>query len=234
MLLWTLASVALADGCTKTSVGKLTILPEPGVLVLGDRKGTVPDLKRAKAIVSKLSRRGPVTVALQAFRLGEHQPALDALAEGRMTVDQIPSAVDWENTWGFPFEAYAPLLSLAGPDVHLVGIGQPYQPLPDDQTVPLPPGYIHILSDAMSDAPIPVDLETPYVAEVAWADHRFAKAAIDAWDGKGTLVIVVDRMHVEGGLGVGWQAQRLTGSPVVQAMLANGESRCYAGDQLLP
>ena len=106
--------------------------------------------------------------------------------------------------------------------------------LPDDQTVPLPPGYIHILSDAMSDAPIPVDLETPYVAEVAWADHRFAKAAIDAWDGKGTLVIVVDRMHVEGGLGVGWQAQRLTGSPVVQAMLANGESRCYAGDQLLP
>lgn len=233
MLIWTLASVALADGCTKTSVGKLAALPDPAVLVLGERKGTLPDLKRAKAIVAKLAHQGPVTVALQAFRL-DQQEVLNAVSAGRMTLDQVPSAVDWENTWGFPFEAYAPILELAGPEVKLVAIGQPYQPLPADQSVPTPPGYIHVLSDAMGDAPIPVDLETSFVSEVAWADHRFARAAVDAWDGKGRLVILVDRMHVEGGLGVGWQAQRLTAAPVTQAMLANGDSRCYAGDLLLP
>ena len=30
------------------------------------------------------------------------------------------------------------------------------------------------------------------------------------------------------------QAQRLTDHPVTAAMLANAETRCYAGDQLLP
>ncbi len=228
-----LLSVAMAEDCAKTSVGKLAAVPQPAVLVLGERKGTLPDLKRAKAIVAKLAKRGPVTVALQAVAV-EHQPVLDEVNAGKLSVDQLPSTLDWENTWGFPFEAYEPLFALAGPGVKLVAAGQRYEPLPEEVTLPLPPGYMHVLADTMVESPLPVELESSFVAEVAWADHRMAKSALAGWDGKGALVIVVDRFHVQGGLGVGWQAQRMTDAPVTAALLAAAEGICYAGDQTLP
>jgi hypothetical protein len=45
---------------------------------------------------------------------------------------------------------------------------------------------------------------------------------------------VVDRYHVEGGMGVQWQARTLTDKGVEAAILANADSRCYPGDKLLP
>jgi uncharacterized iron-regulated protein len=223
-----------ADGeCSKTSIGKLTKVPRPTVLVLGERKGTLPDLARAKSIVSKLRKKGPVTLALQAVR-ADHQDALDRYVRGELPVETLPEALEWEATWGFPFSAYTRLLGTYAQGVKLVAVGKPYTARPADSALPLPPGYIHVLADPMGDNPVPVDLEAKYVEFVAWADHQLAADAIAAWDGQGALVIVVDRFHVEGGLGVQWQAQRLTDHPVVAAMLANGESRCYPGDQLLP
>lgn len=226
-------SVGAGNTCQKTSVGELTRTPNPMVLVLGERKGTLPDLARAKKIVKKLAKKGPVTLAIQAVR-ADHQDVLDRYTRGELTVEAIPEALDWENSWGYPFTAYAPLLGTASAGVHLVAVGGDYTARPPESALPLPPGYIHVLADPMGDNLVPVELESAYVEFVAWADHQLAQRAIDAWNGAGSLVIVVDRFHVEGGMGVQWQAQRLTDAPVSAAMLANAETRCYAGDRLLP
>jgi hypothetical protein len=233
-MIWSLVAVASAQQtCEKTSLGKLAALPTPGVFVLGERKGTLPDLARARKLVLKLLKRGPVTVAVQAIRR-EHQAELDAYTSGSVLVGALPATLDWENTWGFPFEAYVPLLETSADGAKLVAIGQDYALRPQDAELTVPPGYIHVLADGMGDSPVPAELESTLAQTVAWADHRFAAAAIEAWDGQGALVIVVDRYHVEGGMGVQWQARTLTDKGVEAAILANADSRCYPGDKLLP
>lgn len=232
-MLWFLAAAHAQETCEKTSLGKLAALPTPGVFVLGERKGTLPDLARARKLVTKLLKRGPVTVALQALPK-DKQAELDAYTSGSVLLGALPATVDWANAWGFPFEAYEGLLATSEDGAKLVGIGQPYTLRPADATMTVPPGYIHVLADAMGDAPVPPELESGLVQTVAWADHRFAQDALAAWDGQGALVIVVDRYHVEGGMGVQWQARTLTDKPVEAAILADAESRCYPGDKLLP
>lgn len=233
MWLWWAVSSAEAAGCTKVSVADLAAAPSPSVLVLGERRGTLPDLARAAKIVARLAARGKVTVALQAVA-AEHQAELDAYAEGRTPIEVLPAALDWEDTWGFPFEAYAKVFALRGPNVRFVGLGAPVTLKPKDAVFPLPPGYIGVLADPMGDSPVPGQLETTTVETVAWTDHSLAQRALGAWDGAGVLVVLVDRLHVEGGLGVQWQAERLASVPVGAALLADGESRCYPGDRLLP
>src|SRR5689334_17691740 len=130
-LLASLAAPATAQTCTKTSIGDLAAAAEPGVWVLGERKGTEPDLARARKLVLKLLKKGPVTLALQAVRV-DHQEVLDGVQSGSVAVGAMPAALDWENSWGFPFEAYAPLFALAEKGVKLVAIGQDYAPRPPD------------------------------------------------------------------------------------------------------
>jgi hypothetical protein len=79
---------------------------------------------------------------------------------------------------------------------------------------------------------MPVPLEAEFVQTVTWMDHRLARAAIEGWKGKGYLVIVADRTHVEGGKGIGWQAQRLTDAPVTTVLLS-GPGSCYDKDAYL-
>lgn len=220
-------------GCTKTSIGKLAATQAPGVLVLGERKGTNPDLARAKKLVKKLVKRGPVTLALQAIPT-EHQGILERFSRGEITVEQLPKELEWDVRWAFPFETYAPLLEASSLGVKLVAIGAPYTTPPKDPVIPTPPGYIHILAGPMGEAPMPVELESHFASFVAAMDYRLASNAISSWNGQGFLVIIADRYHVEGGQGVQWQARQLTEVPISAAMLANGGSVCFAGDALLP
>lgn len=233
VLTWALGPVAWGAGCEKTSVGALAGVPTPSVLVLGERKGTLPDLSRAAAIVGKLAAKGPVTVAVQAVS-ADQQAALTSFSEGVTPLASLPAAVDWENRWGFPFEAYEKLFAQREKGVRFVAIGARVTLKPKDAFVDLPPGYVAVLADAMGESPVPVELETTTLETMAWTDLGLAKAALAGWDGQGVLVILVDRLHVEGGLGVAWQAQRQTELPVASALLANGETRCYPGDRFLP
>jgi len=216
--------------CIKTSIGRVLDFDAPAVLVLGERKGTLPDLSRARKIVKKLAARGPVTVAIQAVRT-DHQTVLDQLSAGTIPIEQVPGLLDWENSWGFPFEAYQPLLETAvSTKSKLVGIGQDFTLRPSDQIVQSPPGFFQILADPMGDNPVPAELESKYVEFVSWAAHGLANTALSAWDGKGVLVIVVDRYFVEGGGGVPFQVQQLSQAKVSSAILVDAESRCYPGD----
>jgi hypothetical protein len=46
------------------------------------------------------------------------------------------------------------------------------------------------------------------------------------------LVILADRLHVEGGLSISCQAQRMTEAAVVPVLLAKAETPSYAGDKV--
>jgi hypothetical protein len=235
-------ALAADGGCSKTSVGKLAKVEQPAVLVLGERKGTLPDLSRAARLVKKLLKKGSVTVALQAVR-AKSQDALDQYARGGLSMEVLPERLDWQNSWGFPFEAYERVLGTGRQGAKLVAIGGRYLPRPQDASggapsrqasLPIPPGYVQMLEDPMGDNPIPVELESRFAEFVAYSDRRFADIALAAWDGTGVLVILVDRYHVEGGMGVQWQAQTMTEAPVKGVLLADAESRCYKGDLVLP
>jgi Haem-binding uptake, Tiki superfamily, ChaN len=232
MLLWmsSLASAAAPAACTHTSISRLARLDGPTILVLGERKGSGTDLGRARRLVRALAEQGPVTVAMQAVR-ADAQATLDRLGQGELAVDQLDDELRWGETWGFSYAPYARLFALASPLVRFVGVGAPYT-LPAED-VAVPPGYFQVLRGPMGENPVPTVMEERYAKFVAGADRTFAQGALKGWSGEGALVLIVDRFHVEGGLGVPWQLKEATDQPVRSALLADAQTVCYAGDQFL-
>jgi len=237
--LWSLvASAADEPKCTK--VGLTDLVPEetgPAILVLGERPNEEVDSDRMFAAVKKLAKRGPVTLALQALpreladEMGQlERGEIQAATVSTETVTAPDGATTTHRTYlvrMYP-EGREPLVK------HVVPIGVPLGARkPADLQLPMPPLYIHPLAEAMGEGKMPPELEPRFVEQVAWIDHQLASGAIDGWDGTGFLVIVVDRLHVQGGLGVAWQASQLTDVPVHQALLANAGTQCVDADRVL-
>jgi len=230
MIFW--ISTALAAGCSQTSLTELATIPSPAVFVLGERRGTHPDLARASRLVARLRSSGePVTVALDVVS-ADKQPVLDRYADGQVPSVDLPALLDWAAITGFPYDPYQKLLTAAAYGSEVLAVGVPTEPKPTSIPVPIPPGYIAVLQDGMSGHYMPVALESRFVQMVTWKDFRIARTAIEAWNGDGYLVIVADRTHVEGGKGVGWQAQRLTDAKV-HTILLDGPAACYDKDRYL-
>ncbi len=104
---------------------------------------------------------------------------------------------------------------------------------PPEVMLAVPPVYIHVLADALGEGPMPPELESRFVEQVAWIDQQLATKALEGWNGNGFLVVLVDRLHVQGGLGVAWQLERMTETPVSAALLADAGTRCVASDRIL-
>ncbi len=230
---WTVlvASALAQSNCEKVSLADIADVPAPAVLVVGERPGAWPDLLRAEKLVHKLRRDSAVTLAFQAIDV-DKQSVLDQYAAAKLRQSDLPVLLAWTEHWTMPFKSYQPLIAMSELDVSLVAAGSTPELRPEDSRIMLPPGYIHVLMDAVGENAIPVDLESTFVQTMAWRDHSVAQAAIQGWDGQGYLVIVADRLHVEGGKGIQWQAARLTDVPVSSVLLADGHSPCYAGDRI--
>ncbi|MCB9691764.1 MAG: ChaN family lipoprotein [Alphaproteobacteria bacterium] len=227
-----LLAAAHAGDCAQTTLADLAETPGPAVFVLGERRGTQPDLGRAARLVARLRASGePVTVALQAVQ-ADKQPVLDRYGNGEVALTDLPGLLDWQGSWGFPWTAYQRLVTGAIHGDRVVGVGLPLERQPEGAIAPRPPGYIQVLSDAMSGHYMPPQLEPAFVQTVSWLDHRTALEAMQNWSGEGYLVVVADRLHVEGGKGIGWQLQRLVEAPVASVLLG-GPGACYDGDLYL-
>ena len=231
--MWLIVSTLAYGACTPTSLSLLAAQSAPSVLVLGERRGMAVDAKRATKLAKKLSKRGPVTLALQAVPV-DLQETLDAHAAGRLTDEQLLAKVDLVEHWGFDVPAYDALL-LAGSTwgAKVVAVGVPPEHPAPGVIVPLPPAYMHVLGDTMGEHPIPVEMEGRFTSMVAYTDHRVAARAIDAWGGEGFLLIVADRLHVEGAKGISWQASLLTEHSSASVLLDASETPCYSGDLVL-
>jgi len=221
-----------APVCQLTSLGQLAATPPPAVFVLGERRGTSPDQARAYKLAKKLAKAGPVTLALQAVHT-EQQGVLDGWAQGQVPDEQLGAQLQVFDRWGTAPDRYAKLVRGHSVGLQVVAAGvDPTHP-PDGVIAPQPPGYVHLLSGTMGDSPVPVELEGRFASMVAYTDHRVAARAVEAWDGKGYLVILADRLHVEGGKGIGWQAGLLTPAPVKTVLMTRSDSPCYDADLYL-
>jgi uncharacterized iron-regulated protein len=233
MLLWTMGW-ALAGGgaCERIGFAEVVDVPAPAVLVLGERHGVQPDLMRAARVMRTLAERGPVTVALEAVH-ERYQPILDGFARGEIEADDLEALLEWETSWGFSYRAYAPLVTAASEGARVIAAGLDLGPRPETRGVPLPGGYREILAASMGGHPVTPGTESDFLQAMAWRDFRIAELGVRGWDGQGVLLIVTGRGHVEGGLGVSWQAQRMTPAPVRAAVLKPGRNPpCWEGDRL--
>lgn len=233
LALW-IASALAGGPCTYVGYSDVVAPEAPAVLVLGERHGYQPDLSRASKVVRALAARAPVRVALEAVH-HKYQGVLDAFGRGQLDVSDLALRLDWKESWGFAFRPYAPLVEagLNVPNVTVVGAGLDLGPKPDTAEVPLPPRYMELLRPAMGEHPVPLEQEGSFVQAMAWRDYAIASAALKDWDGRGYVVIVTGRGHVEGGKGVAWQAEHLTAAPISSFVLKPGkEPPCNPGDKL--
>jgi hypothetical protein len=197
------------------------------VIVLGERRSTMPDLWRAARVVRGLARRDEVTLALADVE-AVHQGVLDRIDETRWA--DLPPLLDWPDS---PFWPYRPLLAAGKNSGALLAVGQAPAARPADARGPIPPGYAHALAASLGESAAHVDAEAGFAQTVAWVDHEVASRAVAGWSGRGYLVVVVDRFHVEGGRGVSWQAERLATAPVHAFLLAGADPLCAPGDRIL-
>ena len=227
----TAAALAQVPTCEKVGMAQIADLQAPAVVVLGERRGIWPDLLRAERLIHRLKRDHAVTLALEAVHT-DKQPVLDQYTDGKIALSDVPELTGWGEYWGIPWASYQGVVSTGAVGVDLIAMGVDAQLRPAEDTVPLPPGYVHVLLEAVGEHAVPVELESQFVQTVAWKDYRMAANAIEKWNGEGVLVVLADRLHVEGGMGVQWQAQLLTQSPVSSVLLADGNTPCYPGDRI--
>ena len=241
-VLWAMASSAYAAPCARVStadvVHEATAQPA-SIVVLGERHGHAGDLRRAARVVAGLlaaDAGSRVTVALEA--VAEGRGDVVALWRDGNRADDLEALLDWSESWGFAYAPYRPLLEASSDRLDVVEAGPPLSKRPEDAFFPVPPSYDEVLQAMFGADAHPVTRD--FVAAMAWRDHRIAALAIEGWVGaegvpKGPLVIVTGRGHVEGGLGVAWQAQRLRpDARIVSATLGLGAApRCTDGDRYL-
>ena len=221
--------------CDTVSINALTQLNGPAVLVLGERHGSKKDLKRAYKIATGLAERQYVTVALEAVH-EDGQPTLDAFSISWVTARDLPSELDWDQRWGFPYRPYKNLVEASTDNLDVVAAGLTLGPKPGDVELSIPPDYTTFLSDYMgthTHGEMPPEMAERFTTSMTWRDFRIAELAVNGWGGEGVLVVVAGRGHVEGQRGTNWQLERLVDVPVYSAILSKKDARCFAGDRLV-
>lgn len=227
-------SMAVA-GCHEVSVQELASVGAPAVIVLGERHGVRSDLRIARRLVDALAASGPVTLALEAAH-EDHQAALDRFVAGEVGVRGLRRGLRWEQTWGFSWGPYRRLFRRGRRGVHLVAAGLTLGPAPDDRLVSVPEGYEDHLATVMQAHGATLDgaAKARFARSMAWRDLRIGELAVDAWNGRGTLVILTGRGHVEGGWGTPRQLRELTAAPIESVLLSSdSDSACAEGDRVL-
>lgn len=231
MILSLLAAVALAGDCAYVGLGDIRAIQAPAVVVLGERFGEKVDLKRARQVVDTLARTAPVRLALERVDV-RYQPLLDRHARGSADAADLPFLMKWEEEQVWPWSVYAPLVTLGSRGVVVVGVGDALGQSPTGPLA-LPPGYLDLWRPAMGGYPVPLGMEARFASSMASYERSLAEKALQGWKEDGYLVVVTGRGHVEGGLGVAWQAEQLTDVPVHAFVLkAADDPPCHAGDRL--
>ncbi len=230
--MWLWLGLAMAGECVEVGLEEVTDVPAPAVIVLGERFGHQPDLKRADRVIATLARRGPVTVAVEAVS-AEYQPVLDRFGAGELDAPDLPGLMGWDRSWRFSWKRYEPVVTSALIGARVRAIGVPAEPVPDGAALRLPPRYADVLESSMGPEPVPRGMEARFVQSVAWRDQRMAELAVRDWDGEGYVVVLVGRASVEGGLGIGWQIGGMVDAPVHHVSLVHGGNPlCLDGDRV--
>jgi hypothetical protein len=233
VLLWLVLSVAYGwtsdTPCHTITLEDIESITPPAILVLGERRGMQPDLYRARRAASTLAQHHPTTMVIQGIP-HKYQPVLDRYISGRLHPVDVPELLNWEAENGFPWSSYRQLMSVHSQGVEVVAGGVQHTDIPAKTSFPIAPGYIEVLRDVMSEHLMPFEYEQSFVQRVSWVDYQLSKMALSKWNGSGFLLVLADRMHVEGGYGLPYQLEKASGLPVHSIVLVPNPKRCYPGD----
>lgn len=176
---------------------------------------------------------GPVALGMEMF-LTAHQPILDRWVAGELDEAAFLKAVAWDETWGFDFALYRPLLLYARDrGIRVVGLNveralshavavQGLDGLSPEMRARLPEMDLGVAAHrayfeaAMGEGVHEgMNIDKFYQAQVLW-DEAMARAVAEAMaapDGPQHMVVVAGRAHVEYGFGIPERAARRGAEP---------------------
>jgi len=231
-LIWTMVAFG-GDACETISLSDIAAVPEPAIIVLGERRGAQPDLARARRVLSRLQRDADGGVML-ATDLVHHkyQKHLNAYTSGQTDLSTLEESLEWSNHSATSFTPYGQLFRLAEKGLQLRAVGTEWIGPPENVHPPVPGVYPSLVSSAVPEDNLPFGLDSRIAETMAYWDYQVAMRAVNEWDGRGYLVILTDRARTEGGGGVPWQLAQSDTHQVYAFLLAWAEPYCEEGDNV--
>ena len=232
-LLWTALAFA-DDACREITLSDIAAVPEPAIIVLGERRGAQPDLSRAKRVIQRLQKtaEGPVMLATDIVHHSV-QKQFDDYERGAIRYESLEQQLQWPEQTSVSFAPYGQLfkqiengLTVKAVGIDLVG--------PPDSNIrpPVPAVYPSIVSAAIADDALPFGLDGRIAEIMAYWDFQVANRAANEWNGQGYLVILTERARVESGGGVPWQLVQAGKRKVYSFILSWSEPFCDEGDNV--
>ena len=229
--LW-LSLASADDSCRSVTLPDITAVPEPAIIVLGERRGVALDNMRARASESTAKRaESPVTVALDLVH-HKYQHVFEQYTTGALDVTDLEDALSWRTQTEVSFTPYRKFITTAasGGSLHAVGID--LEPTPSEVTPPIPGVFPSVVNSVVPDGELGFGLDAKIAQTMAYWDYLVANRAVNEWDGRGYLLIVTERARVEGGGGIPWQLVRRQDTPVYSFLLAWADPYCTKGDHV--
>jgi len=221
------------DSCRTITLPDITAVPEPAIIVLGERRGVAMDNLRAVKVLKALHKKteSPVTVAVDVVH-HKYQHVFEQYSTGALDILQLEDALSWRTHTEVSFTPYRKLFATAvtGGTIHAVGTD--LKPPPPEITPPTPGVYPSIVNSVVPDGELGFGLDAKISKTMAYWDYLVANRAANEWDGRGYLLIVTERARVEGGGGIPWQLVRQQDTPVYSFLLAWADPYCAKGDNV--
>ncbi|MHC1744340.1 MAG: ChaN family lipoprotein [Syntrophobacteraceae bacterium] len=203
----------------------MSALSEADVVFVGETHVSATDHQIQYKIASELfSRRSSLVLALEMLPR-EAQGILDRYSSGELPEDRFLKEVDWENTWGFPFSLYRPILGwAASKHLPIIGLNAPREVVRKVSRG----GLASLSSEDRSRLAVDFDLtnwthrkrieeefsvhtkggirdfEAFYGAQLAWEETMAETLARTVRERKGAqpVLVLVGKGHIEGRSGV--------------------------------
>ncbi|MGE0711345.1 MAG: ChaN family lipoprotein [Planctomycetota bacterium] len=223
------------------------------IVYMGEQHGTKEHHILQAKLLETLAAEGPVVLCCEYFPRSM-QPLLDAFNRGEVSFERFREHVSWEKTWGFPWEAYAPLFEAAAKvKAQIVALNaeketaravraKGFEGLPWQEMLKLPRidlsrkehqeqtyralQQVHPMPKAM--------LERYYEAFTLW-DDTMADSVCERFlaDRRPDLraLVVAGRAHIEGAVGIPDRVQRRL--PLERLIVVGGDDDPKLGDVVL-
>lgn len=110
---YTKGQFVLPDGRQASERKLLSLAERADYILIGERHDNVLDHSVQAAVLARLARNGmrPL-LGLEMLPRNRFEHELQAITEKRIRLDDIPQALDWENSWGFAFSLYRPVFAV--------------------------------------------------------------------------------------------------------------------------
>ena len=166
--LW-LSLASADDSCRSITLPDITAVPEPAIIVLGERRGVALDNIRALRVLKALQKKteSPVTVASDLVH-HKYQHVFEQYTTGALDVMELEDALSWRTQTEVSFTPYRKFITTAasGGSFHAVGID--LEPTPSEVTPPIPGVYPSVVNSVVPDGELGFGLDAKIAQTMAY------------------------------------------------------------------